>query len=382
MRVAIVADGTERQGGTNEIISHILKSLDGHDVSVHYVRAERYLNRHLRKWEHLARILYLRNISKIDFSNFDVVITLQPDSHCIRHKNHVVYFQHHLKQYYELFWPTLRHRKGIRKKVIFLLLAMIVRIADQIYLTPNLRKAHVIANSKTVADRLKRYNGISRFSVINPGCNSTVSIPTTSHKIPNGKNELPVNRNHHSYSNSGKKMEFHALSFSRLSLIQKGIDISIDTARLVPDCDLMIAGPYDATIESINPSSLPINVHLIVKDFSEKEKIELFSNCDVFLAPYMQEDFGITPLEANALGKPVVYCDDGGEIVHTQVHRETGFMCERTPEEIAFGIRYCIENGRNMASACINNAARYSWNAFEKAFKNYILNLNPCQSLD
>ena len=45
-----------------------------------------------------------------------------------------------------------------------------------------------------------------------------------------------------------------------------------------------------------------------------KKRNILFRKCDVFIAPYLDEDFGITPIEANAYGKPVIYCDDSGEI--------------------------------------------------------------------
>jgi glycosyltransferase involved in cell wall biosynthesis len=79
----------------------------------------------------------------------------------------------------------------------------------------------------------------------------------------------------------------------------------------------IIAGPYDPSLETINKQKLPENINLIVKDFSDEEKTTLFRRCGVFIASYLEEDFGITPIEANAYGKPVVYCDDSGEIVHT-----------------------------------------------------------------
>ena len=84
----------------------------------------------------------------------------------------------------------------------------------------------------------------------------------------------------------------------------------------------------------------------MIGEFSEEQKAELFRACDVFLAPYLEEDFGITPLEANGYGKPVIYCDDSGEIVRTQKHKHTGFMCTRTPTSIADGIKYLLGKQR------------------------------------
>jgi glycosyltransferase involved in cell wall biosynthesis len=164
------------------------------------------------------------------------------------------------------------------------------------------------------------------------------------------------------------------LSFSRLSVMQKGIDIIIQTAFNLPQYSFVVAGPYDPSIDSIkSSSSLTPNVNIMVGDFSEEQKAELYRACNVFLAPYFEEDFGITPLEANAYGKPVIYCKDSGEIVRTQKHKQTGFMCNRTPSSIAEGIEYCLKNKENMEQACIENAKQYSWDNFEKSIVQYII---------
>jgi len=363
MQVLILADERQKEGGNNEIIKHMISALYDHKIQVKYIKSEEYLPRYLpRKWKDLFRIFYLARISTADFSGFDISITLQPDSHCIRHRNHIIYFQHHIKQYYDLFWQSFKQKKGIRKKIIYLLLTLIYRLADSIYLTPNLKRSRIIVNSQTVGTRLKKYNRISNFNIIHPGCNMVEAISQAQSTT---------------LSESHKKNErFFILAFSRLNVIQKGIDVIIKTAQFMPDYDFVIAGPYDTTIETIDGPTLPSNVQLIVKEFSEQEKAELFSNCDVFLAPYIQEDFGITPLEANAYGKPVVYCDDSGEIVEIQKHKDTGFMCRRIPQEIAKGIEYCIKNREYMKTACIDNASKYTWNKFECFFRTYIDDLN------
>ena len=359
MRVLILADGRKKEGGNNEIINHLINALDGHKLLIKYINSEKYLPRYLpRKWKDLFRIFYLAKLSDADFSEFDIIITLQPDSHCIRHRNHIIYFQHHIKQYYDLFWQSFKQRKGIRKKMVYLLLMVICRVADSIYLTPNLKRSSIIVNSQTVGKRLKKYNRISNFSIIHPGCDIVEAVSQP--------------RSATMYDLRKKNGRFFILAFSRLNVIQKGINVIIKTAYIMPNYDFVIAGPYDTTIESIDSQTLPSNVQLIIKEFSNKEKAELFSNCDVFLAPYIDEDFGITPLEANAYGKPVVYCDDSGEIVVVQKHKDTGFMCRRIPQEIAKGIEYCIKNREYMKTLCIDNASKYTWNKFETSFRTFI----------
>ena len=360
MRIVIIADDIVKEGGTKEVIKHIENAVDNHEVYIEYVSSEKYLPKYLRsKWKALFRIIYLNRISNANFSQFDIAISLQPDSHCIKHRNHIVYFQHHIKQYYDLFWQFFRQKRGLRKKMVFLLLTAITRLGDKIYLTPNLKTACIIANSHTVGERLRKYNGITNYSIINPGCNRVEMIPSYNESII--PNNLQKNNDHHLL-----------LAFSRLNVVQKGIDIILDTATIMPYYDFVIAGPYDATIGTIDKNRLHSNVKLIIKEFSEKEKSELFNKCDVFLAPYIEEDFGITPLEANAYGKPVVYCDDSGEIVRTQKHKDTGFMCKRSPQEIAKAIEYCIRNKEHMKTSCIDNASKYSWHNFENSFRTYV----------
>jgi glycosyltransferase involved in cell wall biosynthesis len=377
MRIAIIADDIVKEGGNKQVIKHMRRALDDnndHQLSIEYVNSEKYFPQYLpTKWKDLFRIFYLGKISNTDdFSQFDLIITLQPDSHCISHRNHIVYFQHHVKQYYDLFWQSFREKKRLKKKIVFLLLTAIARIADKIYLTPNLKKSHVIVNSQTVGKRLKKYNRISNFSVINPGCgNNTIVAPT----LPKDQIITPNNNNTDNNTLEKKNEPYLLLAFSRLNVTQKGIDVILKTASIMPYHIFVIAGPYDNTVESIDKQHLPPNVQLIVREFSDEVKAQLFNKCDVFLAPYIKEDFGITPLEANAYGKPVVYCDDSGEITITQKHKETGFMCRRIPQAMVEGIEYCITNKELMKMACIDNATKYSWQTFEKSFQSYINNL-------
>jgi glycosyltransferase involved in cell wall biosynthesis len=393
LRIVIVADDKQKGGGNDEIIKHLRKSLSDHaaillslassspcsttskkqnegkslQVDVEYIISEEYLPRYLpQNLKELFRPLYLRNISRdtTTFTKADLIITTQPNSHCIKHKNHIIYFQHHLKQYYDLFWHSFREKKGIRKKIVFLILAALIRASDRLYLTTNLRNSYVVVNSETVGERLKKYNKYSNFDIIHPGCN----IPSDT----KGKDYRQLSN----IIGNTNDLRPLLLSFSRLNVMQKGIDIIVHTAFNLPQYHFVIAGPYDPSIDSIKSSMRnAANIKIIAGKFSEEQKAELYSSCNVFLAPYLEEDFGITPLEANAYGKPVIYCKDSGEIVRTQKHKKTGFICNRTPSGIAEGIEYCLKNKDSMADACIDNAKRYLWDNFEQSIAQYIIKI-------
>lgn len=66
---------------------------------------------------------------------------------------------------------------------------------------------------------------------------------------------------------------------------------------------------------------------------SDRDIVELYRGCRLFIFPG-EEDFGITPLEAMACGKPVVAYGKGG-VTETVIDGETGILfAEQTPESM------------------------------------------------
>jgi glycosyltransferase involved in cell wall biosynthesis len=66
---------------------------------------------------------------------------------------------------------------------------------------------------------------------------------------------------------------------------------------------------------------------------SEEEKADLFQNCLAFINP-QEEDFGITPVESMAAGRPVLAYKKGGAL-ETVIEGETGlFFAEQTAAAI------------------------------------------------
>lgn len=108
---------------------------------------------------------------------------------------------------------------------------------------------------------------------------------------------------------------------------------------------------YDIVIDAFNKTGLPLKVFgsgPIEKELrkkasdnieflgrvSDEERARLFSNAKAFIHP-QEEDFGITPVESMAAGRPVIAYRRGGAI-ETVIDGETGvFFDEQSAEEIA-----------------------------------------------
>ncbi|MCJ7471952.1 MAG: glycosyltransferase [Actinobacteria bacterium] len=99
---------------------------------------------------------------------------------------------------------------------------------------------------------------------------------------------------------------------------------------------------------------------------------EYYANARAFIFPG-EEDFGITPVEAQASGTPVIGYGKGG-LLETVVDRETGlFFYEQEVDDLIEVIERFESNSNKFDSYKIReNSLRFSRRNFEKALKKFI----------
>jgi len=90
----------------------------------------------------------------------------------------------------------------------------------------------------------------------------------------------------------------------------------------------------------------------------DAEITELFERCGAFCLPGT-EDFGITPVEANAAGKPVVAFAGGGALETIEEGINGVFFREQTPGALLDAVRGCDEIGTT-PDRIAENAQRFS----------------------
>lgn len=168
------------------------------------------------------------------------------------------------------------------------------------------RARHYIAISKFVRERIARVYGIDA-EVVYPPVETDRFTPK-----PRGDRLLVVSR----------------------LLAYKRIDLAVRAANeLGIGLDVVGVGPELNKLRAIAGRSVQFHGRL-----SDAETIELFESCSAMLLPGL-EDFGITPVEANAAGKPVVAFGAGGAL-ETLVDGTTAvFFDEQTVESMVDAIR-------------------------------------------
>ena len=96
---------------------------------------------------------------------------------------------------------------------------------------------------------------------------------------------------------------------------------------------------------------------------SEKELIDLYAGCKGLICTAMDEDFGLTPLEAMASGKPVVAVNEGG-FRETIVHGKTGLLVDADRDELVRAVKEMAGDPEKYKDACIERAKEFDISVF------------------
>jgi alpha-1,3/alpha-1,6-mannosyltransferase len=84
----------------------------------------------------------------------------------------------------------------------------------------------------------------------------------------------------------------------------------------------------------------------------------------------MNEDWGITPIEAGSYEKPVISVNEGGP-TESIVDGETGYLVDPTPEAFADAMEELAENpekAREMGEKGREESKKYTWDRFVDGF--------------
>jgi glycosyltransferase involved in cell wall biosynthesis len=158
----------------------------------------------------------------------------------------------------------------------------------------------IFANSKNVQVRLKRYLGVD----------SEVLYP-------------PVNIERFKWLSDGD----YFLSTARLEPLKR-VDLIVEAFKQMPDEKLVVTsgGSQLDNLKKLAGDAPNIEFTGWV---SEARLAELVGHCKATIYIPKDEDFGMSPLESQAAGKPVVGVDEGG-VAETVLHGRNGLLI-RTP---------------------------------------------------
>ncbi|VGB17488.1 Putative Glycosyltransferase [Klebsiella pneumoniae] len=153
----------------------------------------------------------------------------------------------------------------------------------------------------------------------------------------------------------------------------KRIDVIVDAFKLMPDKKLVVIGDGSEMNKikkkaGSNVEILGYQPNDVMTEYMRKAKAFIFA---------AEEDFGITPVEAQACGTPVIAFGKGGALETIRPYGEinpTGvFFKEQEPMSIKEAVNFFEKNQLMFTSInCRHNALRFSENRFKNEVNNYI----------
>lgn len=205
------------------------------------------------------------------------------------------------------------------------------------------RVNYFIANSKNVAQRIKNF--YRRDSTV-------IYPPVEIEQIPRVKKE-----------------NFY-LIVSRI-VGGKGIDLAVKAAIKLGINLKVVGSPAGYYTEYKNLQKISKNKVEFLGYVDDKEIARLYAQAKAFLVLSMDEDFGITPVEAMLAGTPVIAFRGGGYI-ESVVENKTGiFFNEPTTESLSEAIRK-FERMKFNPEDCKQQANKFNKNRFKKKILNFV----------
>lgn len=112
------------------------------------------------------------------------------------------------------------------------------------------------------------------------------------------------------------------------------------------------------------------NIKFLKDQLTDEKLACYYRKCQALILPG-EEDFGLTAIEAQACGKPVVAFAHGGS-VETVINGVTGELYQEQKEEALMDTLNKFNNKKYLASVCRDNAKRFSKEIFKSKIKRIV----------
>ncbi|GIO12256.1 hypothetical protein J19TS2_18110 [Cohnella xylanilytica] len=367
MKVAIIHDWLVTYAGAEKVLEQILKLFPNADLfsvveSLTHDQKGFILNKKVNtsyiqklpfaKTKYRAYLPFMPfAIEQFDLSAYDLVIS---SSHAVAkgvltgpHQLHISYVHTPIRYAWDLQAQYLKESnltKGLKGFITRWLLHKI-RLWD--YRTAN-GVNHFIANSKFIAMRIKKVYG-READVIYP---------------PVDVESFLINREKEDFYFTASRM----VPYKKIDLIVKAFSKMTDKKLIV-----IGDGPDYKKISAVAGSNVKLLGYQpteVLKDYMQRAKAFVFA---------AEEDFGITPVEAQACGTPVIAYAKGGSLETVNditSQNPTGvFFQEQSIDSIINAVGQFEENKSKFEpSVCRENAMRFSTERFLKEFQEYVTN--------
>jgi glycosyltransferase involved in cell wall biosynthesis len=269
----------------------------------------------------------------------DQVISLRHPSYAVRHRAHLCWLNHTMREYYDL-WPRYSSVLSRRSRVKETIRRALTHVVDRWLLTRNVTT--VVAQSRTIQDRLARELNIHADVLWPPP-------PPRAYRCDDyGDYVLAISR---------------LTPLKRLDLLLRAMAEPAARhvrARIVGD------GASGPTLEKLARSLEVDDRVTFLGRIGDDALLSNLGECRAVCFTPFDEDYGFVTTEAFASGKGVITCLDSGGPTELVRDGETGFVCEPTPVAVAAALARVTDDralAERIGTAAAAQAAAMTWPA-------------------
>jgi glycosyltransferase involved in cell wall biosynthesis len=344
MKIAIFHDYFGAIGGGEKVVIEMAKILDA-DIITTDTDAVKKIDPSVRvislgqtiKFPPLKQISATIRFFFCDYSKkYDLFIFTGNWSHAAAHRHHpnIWYCYTPVRAFYDLY-PTFLSRQGFVTRQLFRGWVYFHRIVDQ----QSVKQVdRIIAISLNVKKRILKFHH-RNVDVIYPSVDTSMY-----HYTKNGNFWLSVNRLYP----------------------EKRIELQVESFRMMPEERLVIVGGYAkgdhaSRYAEMIRGNLPPNIRLC-GEVRDDELRNLYARCKGHICTALDEDYGLTPLEAMASGKPVVAVNEGG--YRETITNQTGLLVEPNVDQIMDAVRMITKDPARYKEHCLSRALEFDITKF------------------
>ena len=325
--LAIVTSSPQSVEGGHLVIARSLEQAvracghDAHVVITPECQFGRQVSSYVETWRTDVSVAAGRKV--------DRVISLRFPSYAVRHRSHVCWLSHTMREYYDL-WPRFAAQLSPHGRLKERVKRVAIRAADRWLLSRHVNQ--VVAQSHTIRRRLATDLGVAA-DVLHPP---------------------PPQREYRCDAYGDYIFAVSRLTpLKRLDLLMRAL-----AAPAAKRARAVVAGDGEGRAELehlIATLGLTARVTLVGR-ISDQTLLEHLARCRAVCFPPFQEDYGFVTVEAFASRKGVITCTDSGGPAELVSHGETGLVCDPTPEALAEAIGRVMDD-RSLAERLGSNAA-------------------------
>ncbi len=280
-------------------------------------------------------------IEQFDMTDFDLVITsshacckgviTRPDA------LNICYCYTPIRYVWQLYHEYMKLEKmGLLKKLFIPPVMNYLRMWDRLAAD---RVDEFIAISRVVEERIRKYYRRDAAVIYPP-------VDTSKYK-PAGS------------------VEDYFLAVSRL-VPYKRVDLAVAACSQTGQRLLVVGdGPEYTRLKEIAKPNVKF-----LGNISDEEIAQLYSTCQAFIFPG-NEDFGLTPVEAQAAGRPVIAYRAGGTLETVKEGVTGEFFDEQSVDSLA-GVLKVFEPGKYKPADMLANAGTFDVASFKKQFFDFV----------